>query len=117
MPEIADRMDRFKGTYLSPMTQLDFAYEAAGLRWGHRENWPVYDPAVLLSPRRGEDIGPDLWRVFNVVQENMTRGGIQGRNEEGKRRTVRAIRSPEADLEYNARLWNLADRYAKGDRL
>jgi hypothetical protein len=117
MPEIEDRMNRFKGTYLSPMTQLDFAHEAAFIRWGgERDMWPVYDPAHLLAPRRGDDIGPDLWRVFNVVQENMTRGGIRGHNKAGEIRTVRAIRSPEADLIFNARLWELADRYAKGDR-
>lgn len=117
MPEIEDRMNRFKGIYLSPMSQMDFAFEAAFIRWGgERDEWPVYDPAHLLAPRRGDDIGPDLWRVFNVVQENMTRGGIRGYNREGKIRTVRAIRSPEADLIFNARLWDLADRYAKGDR-
>ena len=44
-------------------------------------------------PRRTEDEGQDAWSTFNVVQENLLRGGLRYVTEQGRNRSVRGISS------------------------
>jgi hypothetical protein len=77
----------------------------------------------LLAPRRSGDTNGDLWTTFNVVQENVIRGGLRGiqRNPDGTRRRVstRAVNGIDQDVKLNKALWILAERMAelKGQRL
>ena len=57
--------------------------------------------ANLLVSRRSEDRAPNLWEVFNRVQENVIRGST------GLRRITSAAR--DADL--NRGLWNIAEGF------
>jgi hypothetical protein len=74
-------------------------------------------PEQLLGTRRAEDDGRDLWTTFNVVQENVVRGGLRGvaRNAAGQRRrmTTRPINGIDQDVKLNKALWVLADAMAK----
>ena len=67
-----------------------FAESAHMIRFGETEQGvrPTIQPLQLLKPRRFEDHGDDLWRVANVVQEHMLRGGDHGLliGENGRRR-------------------------------
>ena len=64
----------------------------------------------ILDPKRKEDKGDDLWKVFNVVQEKITQGefhaALKGANT--KVRKVRKIKSFEKDLQVNKELFKLA---------
>jgi hypothetical protein len=42
------------------------------------------EPAQLLRARRIEDVGDDLWRVTNRIQENLPRGGLMRRTASGR---------------------------------
>ncbi|PKR69876.1 hypothetical protein CW270_29590, partial [Escherichia coli] len=44
------------------------------------EHQPV-TTADILTPRRREDYGKDLWSAYQTIQENMLKGGISGRSE------------------------------------
>ena len=95
-----------------------FAAAAHVLRFGDEEGevtTPV-KPEQLLRPRRFEDRSNDLWSTFNVVQENVIKGGVQaiGRDANGRRRrvTTRAINGIDADVKLNKALWVLAERMA-----
>lgn len=70
----------------------------------------------LLRPRRMDDTKSDLWHVFNVVQENVIRGGVTaiGRDANGRRRrtTTRAVNGIDQDVKLNKALWVLAERMA-----
>lgn len=74
------------------------------------------EPVALLAPRRTEDTKPDLWTVFNVVQENTIKGGLHGiavNNGRRRRVTTRAINGIDADVRLNKGLWLLAARMAE----
>lgn len=62
----------------------------------------------LLTPRRREDRSSDLWTTFNRVQENTIKGGLTGRNKQGRRTTTRAVNGIDQDVKLNRALWVLA---------
>lgn len=62
----------------------------------------------ILDPKRKEDEGDDLWRVFNVIQEKITQGDFHAALTGAKVRKVRKIQSFEKDLKVNKQLFKLA---------
>jgi len=71
----------------------------------------------LLIPRRVEDTAPNLWNVFNVVQENAIRGGLtaMGRdaNNRPRRSTSREVHGIDQDVKLNRALFTLAAKMAE----
>jgi hypothetical protein len=65
-------------------------------------------PAQLLAPRRREDTANDLWTTFNVVQENVIKGGLHGvgrdANNRRRRVTTRAVNGIDQDVKLNKAL-------------
>jgi hypothetical protein len=103
---IADKITTWQNLDLTPRRRDNFFKEAACIRFSN----PSQDIVKEVSrPRRLEDDKTDLWRTFNVAQENLLRGGfVNGET----RRKVRAISHIGKDVEYNTKLWDLADNYA-----
>jgi hypothetical protein len=70
-------------------------------------------PEQIIEPRRREDMGDSLWTTFNVIQENVVRGGLHGRkrNAEGRirRAQTRAINGIDQNVTLNRALWTLAE--------
>src|SRR3546814_17301841 len=70
-------------------------------------------PEQIIEPRRREDVGDSLWATFNVIQENVIRGGLQGRkrNADGRirRAQTRAITGLDQNVALNRALWTLAE--------
>ncbi len=69
--------------------QHAFAESAHTLRFADSDGkvtTPI-TPTQLLEPRRREDVGNDLWRTLNRVQENVIAGGLHAiqRDAEGRR--------------------------------
>jgi len=62
----------------------------------------------ILEPKRKEDEGDSLWKVFNVVQEKITQGEFHAALKGAKVRKVRKIKSFEKDLSVNKELFKLA---------
>ena len=62
----------------------------------------------ILDPKRKEDKGDDLWRVFNVIQEKITQGEFSAALKGAKVRKVRKIKSFEKDIKVNQELFKLA---------
>lgn len=98
---------------LTERERFAFARGAAIERWGVDEatnnpQSPV-GPDQLLLPRRAADTGRDLWSTFNVLQENLTQGGMQGRSASGRRTTTRQIRGIDQNVSVNKGLWEMAD--------
>jgi hypothetical protein len=76
----------------------------------------------LLGVRRAEDKGQDLWTIFNVIQENVLRGGLEADSVTTTERwgTVRthvrthAINAIDRSMKLNIDIFNLAsDTYKK----
>lgn len=114
----AEHVENFRTIDLKPAEQLALASSAAELRFG--DEAPV-EPAQLLTARRPEDNGSDLWSVFNRVQESTLRGGLHytetREDDRGRQRQIhrhtRPVRSVDGDVKLNRALWVLAEEMAK----
>ena len=104
VPNIADNIDSMANLPLDAEEQFQMAQAGKVARWGAASE---IDSRELLNPRRQEDIGSDLWTVFNRVQENGTRGGFQVPDVNGRLRRVRERRNIVADVTWNQGLWEL----------
>lgn len=104
---LASLVEHMERTRLDQLERIDFAAQAAALRF-HGASETGLEPSRLLVPRRAEDAGNDLWRTFNVVQENVLRGGIVRRTASGRLTRTRAIRAIREDVRLNSALWDLA---------
>jgi len=88
----------------------EFAAQASEIRWP-KEDQETIQSSYLLSPRRREDVAHDLWTVFNVVQENLIRGGSRGYTVKGNYKTIRKVTGIDQLTNINRKLWDLADQY------
>jgi len=101
---VVDRMER---TQLDRLQQLDFAAEAVALRFP-KDSPGAVEPSRFLVVRRSEDVGNDLWRTFNVLQENLMQGGIPRRSVSNRLSRTRRITAIREDVRLNSALWELA---------
>ncbi len=99
---------------LPPPARQALAQAALTYRYGD-EHQPV-TTADILTPRRREDYGKDLWSAYQTIQENMLKGGISGRSAKGKRIHTRAIHSIDTDIKLNRALWVMAETLLKSMR-
>ncbi|BDZ00746.1 hypothetical protein MUTS16_18190 [Escherichia coli] len=75
---IEEKRDAMQSLVLPPPTRQALAQAALTYRYGD-EHQPV-TTADILTPRRREDYGKDLWSAYQTIQENMLKGGISGRS-------------------------------------
>jgi hypothetical protein len=110
-PKAIAQVEEWKQTRLNKEQQLAYAEAALVLR----DTALDVQPNRLLSARRLADQSElngnrDLWRTFNVVQENLIRGGIVGSNANQSRVTLRAVKAVDSDTKLNRALWVLTER-------
>lgn len=112
LPVVMDRIENFKSTSLNSDEREILAKAAGELRFDSEKQRVT--PSDLLRPRRySGDNSKDLWTTFNVIQENVIRGGIYTRNNKGKRTRSRAVTSIEKDEKLNKALWVLTEEFHK----
>jgi hypothetical protein len=118
VPRITANVERWKQIQLTTDEQAIFAEEAGKLRFDveSASQLPI-SCGRMLAARRSDDAHSDLWHTFNRVQENLTKGGMQGRriDSDGRAsyRAVRAIKGIDQDLKLNKALWTLAEKMAE----
>ena len=83
-----------------------FGREAAKLRFEDPDDLTIN---TVLQARRSDDMGSDLWTVFNRTQENLIQGGFLVTN--GRRRS-RKITNIDKNIDINTSLWDLASSYS-----
>jgi hypothetical protein len=105
---ISDKVNTWKELQLTTRAKKDFFADAAKLRWDSPSDDLIQE---ISNIRREEDRGMDLWRTFNVAQENIIRGGFRNG---GTNRMVRAISNIQKDVKINSDLWDLASTYSEG---
>lgn len=110
-PRLIESAEVMKDTPLSFEEQRLLGEVSLVARYGEDES-PL-TPDQIIAPRRREDVGQNLWQTFNVIQENVIRGGLQGRkrNAEGRirRSQSRAINGIDQNVTLNRALWTLAE--------
>jgi len=100
--------------------RIAFAAKAHALRFGEGEKMAPMAGSVsslqLLDHQRDGDKGHDLWTVFNVVQENAVKGGLEGLGTDrlGRERVYRTrpVKGIDQTVGLNRALWKLADETA-----
>jgi hypothetical protein len=111
----------WKHLHLTSGEQSAFAEAAHVVRFADSDgsvDTPI-TAAQLLSARRRDDSGSDLWSTFNRVQENVIRGGLTARapRKDGEYRcrrvTTRTVNGIDQDVRLNRALWHLAERMAE----
>lgn len=106
--EISSRIETYKSVQLDQEEQLALAEAAKVLRWDGQA--PIANASQLLTVRRLEDRSNDAYTVFNRLQENLIRGGMEGRTRSGRRTSTRAVNGVNEDVRLNRALWTLMDR-------
>jgi len=105
--QLAAAVERMERTILDEGQRLQFAAQALEMRFP-KDGPGAMEPSQLLVPRRAQDVGNDLWRTFNVVQENVLRGGLVRRSASNRLTRTRAIRAVQEDVRLNSALWEMA---------
>ena len=109
LPNRVQVMNDMKKRILTEDEKRKMALDAMLIRAGVKEL--QYDEETIddiLDPKRDEDKGNDLWRVFNVIQEKITQGDFHAALTGAKVRKVRKIKSFEKDMKVNKELFKLA---------
>ncbi len=99
--------------------KLAFAEAARAVRFADAEgnvNTPI-QADQLLQVRRRDDQENNLWTNFNVIQENVIRGGLHGvtvdANNVRRNVSTRQVNGIDQDVKLNRALWILAQRMAE----
>lgn len=107
---VFERIEVYRQTFLDRQLYLEMAEKALALRYPEGEL--VLDPELVISPRRSSDRDRDLYTTWNVMQENILKGGLPGRQRNGRTRTSSALSNIERSNKLNRELWNLLEDYA-----
>ena len=112
--ELADHSrEAMRAITLDTREQEVFAHAALALRYDDPDQPAPITEAQILEARRADDAGPDLWSVFNRVQEALTKGGLPGRSAQGRNLRTRPVRGIDQNLKLNRALWLLAEGIRK----
>ena len=114
VPQIIDSVDSMKAIKLSKTDKLAFAKAAIPLRWEEKgnEKAPV-EPHQLLEAKRWEDKEDDLFTTYNVIQENIIRGGVKGKTRTNRKIKTVGVNSIDENVKINKALWVLAEEMKK----
>ncbi len=114
--QVDESVSQMKALTLDNGEERALATAAMALRFGERTEGQAPLPVTVdqvITPRRAEDVGSDLWRSFQRIQESMLRGGLQGRGAHGQRVTTRPVESIDRTVSLNRALWVLAEEMRK----
>lgn len=106
------QIDRWQRKQLTPSQALTLAERGVALRWPEQPAGR-FDLAQILAARRPADEGMSLWRVFNRIQESLTRGGLEGRSARGTAIRTRPLNEINTDTRFNSQFWTVAAEMAE----
>lgn len=117
-PRVLETVAKWQAVQLSQAAQVEFARRAFALRWDSNQTVAkFYQPDRLLTSVRYGDSAPDLWTVFNRVQEHLVKGGdrYMGFTEGAgfRRNRIRPVSGLNEGQRLNKSLWSLAEEFAR----
>lgn len=110
---IKERHDMMSTIQLDRHEQELFAAAALTVRYDDQSKGAPIQSNQLLNTRRSDDRAGNLWTTFNVVQENIVKGGLNGRTATNSLTRTREIKGIDQNVKINKALWMLADGMAK----
>ena len=100
--------DDMRALTLNEGEEQAFAHAALQLRYDPEAGAATVTERDVLRARRMDDTGDDLASTFNRGQENMLKGGLNGRARNGRRTTTRAVTGIDQGVKLNRALFVLA---------
>ena len=114
VPEIVNKMNTMRNTILNDEQKKELATAVVKIRKNveDSEKIELSEKTIMdiLNPVRDVDKSNDLWTVFNLCQEKMIRGGYADMSKNKKLRNQRGIISIKKDIDFNKKLWEVAER-------
>ena len=112
---LIETTEKMSSVQLNSEEKLCFADAAHSLRFDDSDIGQAIESKKLLAVRRASEVNKnDLFTVFNVVQENVIKGGVRGyaRNTNGriKRVSTREVKGIDQNTLLNRSLWTLAEK-------
>lgn len=107
---VNEQRETMKAITLNEPERIAFAESALQLKYDEDDGPAPITESQILSYRRRDDDKKDLWTTFNVVQENLIKGGLHGRNKLGRPTTTRPVKAIDTNIKLNRALWTLAER-------
>lgn len=113
LPNQVKCINEMQQVQLTEDQKLEFAEKALRARQGNPELKVDQETLEdILTPKRKEDEGSDLWSVYNVIQEKMTQGGFSMKKDEAKKaRTVKKITSFVRESNISRKIDEIARNY------
>lgn len=116
LPKKVEVMNSMEETKLNTQQKHDLALKALLVRDGislesEKAKKVTYsDESIerILKANREVDESDSLWKVFNTIQENVIRGGVEVSKNGKKARKLRPIKGFERDLKINKELFEQA---------
>ncbi len=107
--QVQESRDAMRLITLGEGEQEVLARSALALKYDTPNQVVPITEAQVLMPRRVDDRGSDLWSTFNRIQENLVKGGLNGRNARGRRQSTRPVQGIDQNVRLNRALWMLAE--------
>jgi hypothetical protein len=107
--QVQESRDAMRLITLDEGEQELLARSALALKYDAPNKATPVTEAQILMPRRFGDGGSDLWSTFNRIQENLLKGGLNGRSAHGRRQSTRPVQGIDQNLRLNRALWMLAE--------
>jgi len=108
IPHLVDRINTYSEIQMTEVQKNHFAMDALKIKTKKTTELPA---DLLTVPRRKEDEGDSLWKVFNVVQENIIQGGVKYKTQK-KNTTTKRINGIRKNVRFNKELWALMVAWA-----
>ena len=109
VPKVVTQVNKLNSISLNEEQQIDFASKALLTRYPKGNE--VLNVEDLLSPTRTGDRGNELWKIFNVIQEKLIKGGLVFNNKKEKMQKLRPIINIDRRIDVNKKLWELTEAY------
>lgn len=100
-------IEKYKSIELPKPQAIKMAQKALEIKDPKGDAKYAVEPRVALMPRRQPDTKADLWTQWNVLQENLLKGGIPSTSSDGKMRVTRAVTQIHKSNSLNQSLWDL----------
>lgn len=110
LPMIDRSVSKMMNIEINDKQKSDFAQKATLIRW-EKGSLPKLSVQELLKPNRMDDEGNTVWKVFNVIQEKMVRGGTQYKTAKGRTTSLKMLKDFQSINNINTKLWELAESY------
>jgi hypothetical protein len=109
IPTIVSSINAMDSRELSDTERRLFAKKAILTRWPKGND--MLDIDDMLQHIRVGDKGNSVWKVYNVVQEKLIKGGLVFNNHREKIQKLRPLINIDRKVDVNKSLWELAETY------